>query len=183
MFLMFASGSYDGYYAYKNGELLVPSYEGAQYFEDGSVAHGDVYKVFFKEEPAVYDVTFDVIGDVLEGYAVKHDLITDTDCSAAVKAVGPTRFTISPVSRDDAGITVKVNDEPVEAVDGVFTFDTTAASTVSVAGSSSIESIEAESADNGDVFNLQGIRVATDGDLSRLPAGVYIVNGKKVAVK
>lgn len=183
MFSMFASGSYDGYYAYKNGELLVPSYEGAKYFEDGSVAHGDVYKVFFKEEPAVYDVTFDVIGDALEGYAVKHDLITDTDCSAAVKAVGPTRFTISPVSRDDEGITVKVNDEPVEAVDGVFTFDTTAASTVSVAGSSSIESIEAESAANGDVFNLQGIRVATDGDLSRLPAGVYIVNGKKVAVK
>lgn len=31
-----------------------------------------------------------------------------------------------------------------------------------------------------DVYTLGGVRVATKGDLSRLPKGVYIVNGKKV---
>ena len=31
-----------------------------------------------------------------------------------------------------------------------------------------------------DVFNLNGVRVGTTADFNRLPAGVYIVNGKKV---
>ena len=32
----------------------------------------------------------------------------------------------------------------------------------------------------GSVFNLNGVKVGTTADFNRLPAGVYIVNGKKV---
>ncbi len=31
-FTVYASGSYDGFYAYKNGELLTLSYESAKFF-------------------------------------------------------------------------------------------------------------------------------------------------------
>ena len=44
----------------------------------------------------------------------------------------------------------------------------------------SVNSIVNAPAMNGDVYNLQGIKVASDGNLSNLPAGIYIVNGRKV---
>ena len=46
---------------------------------------------------------------------------------------------------------------------------------------SAVIAVEAEDADGATrtVYNLQGIRVIADS----LPAGIYIINGKKVAVK
>ena len=46
---------------------------------------------------------------------------------------------------------------------------------------SAVIAVEAEDADGATrtVYNLQGIRVNADS----LPAGIYIINGKKVAVK
>ena len=35
----------------------------------------------------------------------------------------------------------------------------------------------------GDVYNVQGLHVGKDVDMSRLPKGIYIVNGKKYTVK
>lgn len=179
-FSVYASGSYDGFYAYKNGEAMDLS---ARYLEDSSVANGDVYKVFFVNDPGTHEVTFDVTGDALDGYAVKHDLIADTDCSAPVKAAGPTVFTISPVSRADKEIVVKVNDEEIKPVDGVFTFETKADTRVSVTAMSGIGDVITDTTGNADVYNLQGIRVASAADMSSLPAGIYIVNGKKTVIK
>lgn len=51
----------------------------------------------------------------------------------------------------------------------------------STTGIESVQS-EAETAQNG-VYTLQGVRVRTDNNLQGLPAGIYIVNGKKVTVK
>ncbi len=185
-FSVFASGSYDGFYAYKNDEFMNPSYEGAKYFEDEAVADKDIYKIFFVNEPTVHSVTFTVSDNALDGYDVKKDLIADVDYTAAVKAVGKTRFTISPVSSDVKSITVIVGDNEIKAVDGVYTFDTESDTGVSVAATSSIEDILAESDGNADVYNLQGIRVfrgATADDIAALPAGIYIINGTKIAVK
>ena len=114
---------------------------------------------------------------------MKHDLIADTDCSAPVKAAGPTVFTISPVSRADKEIVVKVNDEEIKPVDGVFTFETKADTRVSVTAMSGIGDVITDTTGNADVYNLQGIRVASAADMSSLPAGIYIVNGKKTVIK
>lgn len=179
-FSMYASGSYDGFYAYKNGAYIEPSYEGAKYFEDAEVGNGTVYKVFFVNEPAVYDVTFDIAAGALEGYEVKQDVLADVDCSAPVKAVGKTRFTISPKTEEAEALQILVNDQPVEAVDGVYTFDTESASTVSIL-TTGVAHIAADTPGAKEVYTLQGVRV--NAGSRKLPAGVYVVGGKKVVVK
>lgn len=50
---------------------------------------------------------------------------------------------------------------------------------------SAIEEVTTDSNDDHDIYNLQGIcirRNATQADIDALPAGIYIVNGRKVIV-
>ena len=52
--------------------------------------------------------------------------------------------------------------------------------------SAAIEDVLVETTTVADIFNLQGIIVkhrASKEDLHSLPAGIYIVNGKKVVVE
>ena len=37
----------------------------------------------------------------------------------------------------------------------------------------------AKQVNSGNIYNLQGVLVATDGDFSRLGKGIYVMNGKK----
>ena len=48
------SGAYSNLIAYKNGELMPASYEGAKYREDEDVADKDVYKFFFDNDPGTH---------------------------------------------------------------------------------------------------------------------------------
>lgn len=188
-FTVFASGSYDGFYAYKNDEKIAAPYDGAKYFEDENVAHKDVYKVFFVNEPTAHNVTFTVSNNALDGYAVNKDILAEVnDLSAPVKAVGKTRFTIAPIARAADGIKVTVGDKEIEPVEGAYTFETEADTNVKVTTSttSGIDNILTDANATADVYNLQGIcirRAATAADIKALPAGIYIVNGAKVAVK
>ena len=53
-------------------------------------------------------------------------------------------------------------------------------------GSSGIFDIEAAAALRTDVYNLQGMRVRRNADidaLRTLPAGIYVVSGRKLLVK
>ena len=78
---------------------------------------------------------------------------------------------------------MKLNDaDPVESVEGAHSFSVDGPVAVKLSASSTgIEAVEAEAtgAATRTVYNLQGIRVNADN----LPAGIYIINGKKVAVK
>ena len=47
-------------------------------------------------------------------------------------------------------------------------------------GTTAINEVTQERAAVYNVFNLNGVKVGTTADFNRLPAGVYIVNGKKV---
>ncbi len=188
-FTVFASGSYDGFYAYKNDEKIAAPFDGAKYFEDETVANKDIYKVFFITEPTAHNVTFTVAENALDGYAVTKDILAEvSDFTAPVKAVGKTRFTIAPVARAADGIKVTVGDKEIEPVEGAYTFETEADTSVKVStsGQSGIDSILNDADATADVYNLQGIcvrRAATAADVKALPAGIYIVNGAKVAVK
>lgn len=188
-FSVFASGTYDGFYAYKNDEKIAAPYDGAKYFEDENVAHKDVYKVFFINEPTVHNVTFTVSNNALDGYAVTKDILAEVnDFSTPVKAVGKTRFAIAPIARAADGIKVTVGDKEIEPVEGAYTFETEADTNVKVTTltPSGIDSILNDADATADVYNLQGIcirRAATAADVKALPAGIYIVNGAKVAVK
>lgn len=191
-------------YRTKDGLITIDSY-GAQdlkayrnyeevsftYYSSLSISNpvdGEVIKLFFKPANAVeHTVTFAVTDGALDGYEVKKDILSAVDTSAPVSAIGKTQFTIAPASRAAGDLNVKVGDTAVTPVDGVYTFETEADTTVTVGlPSSGIEDVVTSSDKTVDVYNLQGIRVAHSvnaADVDNLPAGIYIVNGKKVAVK
>lgn len=55
-----------------------------------------------------------------------------------------------------------------------------------IVGESGIQAIIADNSTKADIYNLQGIIIkhnASEKDLHSLPAGIYIMNGKKVVVK
>ncbi len=90
-------------------------------------------------------------------------------------------------SKNGSALIVNVDGEDVTAVDGKYTFTTEVAETrVAVSkdrsGMVSVESVSEE----GPVRNLQGIVLAgkaTPEVLAKLPAGIYIVGNRKIAVR
>lgn len=50
-------------------------------------------------------------------------------------------------------------------------------------GTTGIEPVQIQQKSVLGVYTLQGVRVRSDNDLNGLPAGIYIVNGRKVCVK
>jgi hypothetical protein len=169
-------------YVYLNDVEVEHPYTYAYGYVYVSFNDGDVLKAFLTGEPTAKNVTFDLasLGDA--EIAVKKDLIT----TVANPADGFTAFpgTQVDITSDDY-ISVVVNDEAVEAVDGTYTFTVADDTTVKVSTKeTSISSVAvSDKVTNNDVFNMQGIRVANTSNMKALPAGIYIVNGSKVVVK
>lgn len=46
-----------------------------------------------------------------------------------------------------------------------------------------VDSVETTAPTSGDIYTIGGVLVAKDGNMSRLPKGIYIMNGKKFVVK
>jgi hypothetical protein len=66
----------------------------------------------------------------------------------------------------------------------VYTFTVNADTSVKVSTTNGVSNISVDGNASSEVYNLQGIRVARSAEnLNSLPAGLYIVNGKKVVVK
>lgn len=182
-----ASYAPDGSKYYRNYELMNITY--LSYFSVTDPQDNDVIKLFFNPENAVeHSVKFDMNEDALEGYEVKKDILTPVFTEFPVPAIGKTLFTIAPVSRAaDDDLTITVGEKAIEPVDGVYSFETEADTTVKVTrATSGLENVISGENGTADVYNLQGIRVARQAnavDVNALPAGIYIVNGQKVAVK
>lgn len=171
---------------YLNDQLLDVTY--FSYYTLSNPQDNDVIKLFYVPENAIeHTVTFDMVEGTLDGFEVKKDIVAAVDPTQPVSAVGKTQFTIAPVSREGSDLTVTVGEENVEAVDGVYTFETEGDTTVKVTkATSGIENIICGENGTADVYNLQGIRVARQAkaaDVNALPAGIYVVNGQKVIVK
>lgn len=65
--------------------------------------------------------------------------------------------------------------------DGAFTVVVSKNTTVAVSlKGTGISSINAEKAAGNHIYNIQGVHVADNADMKQLPAGIYIINGKKV---
>lgn len=171
---------------YKDNELVAPAYVGGTYY-NLTMADGDVYKLFLKAEPTTYNVTFDVANDAASEVTVTADRITTiSNFTETLEAFGGTEIKIA-ANDADTQITVKVNNEPLTiGEDGAYTFNVAANSNVSVVlGNDGISSIEADAA-TGNVYNTQGVMVLKAADaqsVNSLPAGIYIMNGKKIVVK
>ena len=140
-----------------------------------------------KAEPTTYNVTFDVANDAASEVTVTADRITTiSNFTETLGAFGGTEIKIA-ANDADTQITVKVNNEPLTiGEDGAYTFNVAANSNVSVVlGNDGISTIEADAA-TGNVYNTQGVMVLKAADaqsVNSLPAGIYIMNGKKIVVK
>lgn len=171
-------------FVFVNGEAKSPNYEGGSFW-NLTLADGDVVKAFVAAEPVNCTVSIDAEEDV--DTAVTVDRISPvTDWSEGISCFNGTEVAISASLEDpDKAVVVTLNDEPLVAgEDGKYVFVVEKA-TNSVSITTTTSGVKSMITDQtvSPVFNLQGIRVANSNDLNNLPAGVYVVDGKKVIVK
>lgn len=163
---------------YLNGEAVAPMYEGSTSYQV-SLANDDVLKLYLAAAPKDCDVTFTVATDAQP--TVTRDLVVAVpDFRNGLTVFNGTQFAIAG---DD--ISVSVNEEKIEKNDeGQFVFtvsENTAVDITSATGVSNV-AVDASAADNR-VFTIQGRLAGSASDLNTLPAGIYVVGGKKVVVK
>ena len=129
-------------------------------------------------------MTFTVGSDVTPaGISVKRDIIVGVeDWANGFSALQGTQVDITAED-----ISVTVNGTAVTPVDGTFTFTVSDDTEVSIAKPTAISDIHAgETTAVRDVYNMQGVKVADNADnaaISNLPAGIYIINGKKIVIR
>ena len=165
---------------YVNGEA-VEEEEGVRML---NLADNAVVKVFLAEEPVSCDVKFEVADDVKD-LTVTHDVIlVDNDIETISKGYSCFNGTEFKVAEGEVKLQVSVNGENITAEEGNFVFVVTQPETVVKVSENigdSVEAITDAAAAPTAVFNLHGVKVSDTTD--NLPAGLYIVAGKKVVVK
>lgn len=163
---------------YLNNEEIVAGDNGYVF----SLSQNDVVKVFIHNSaPATCAVTFDVPAENAGDITVTSDRVRDEAAyTTGVNVLEGAEITIaSSESANIKGVTVDGTAiDPND--DGSYTFVASVNHNVAINAESGIIAIEGDNA-SSEIYNLQGIRVASD--LNALPAGVYIVNGKKIYVK
>lgn len=174
-------------YVYLNGEAVAPIYEGGNSLEIKPTENLSVVKCFLDNEPALQSVTFTVAANAADAFTATHDMIKPFDAADATLQCFPgTLFTLTP--SEGRTIKVIVNDEPLAMnEDGSYSFSVTGATTVNVDSDDNV-GVNGINADKTsfNIYNIQGIemmRNASANDVNNLPAGMYIINGKKVVRK
>lgn len=180
--------------AYLNDTLLEPMYEGSTTFEF-ALEDRDVVKLFFGNEPVKCNVSF-TVGEGLDASVVRDIIKTVEDWRDGFSCFGGTTVVVSEAG---TALDVKVNGVKVQPVDNTdrvadpqATLDNASsyefvvndpATTVEIskAAGTGIDSVSDTGSGSVAVFNLQGMKVADS--LENVPAGIYIVAGKKVVVK
>lgn len=166
--------------AYLNDALLEANYgqyQGLENFADGSVLK------FFAAEVEPIEINYELAEDVPA--SVFHDHISFIEEPGSHTVLPGTIVHVKPVALFDDEVlnplAVKVNGETLEPdADGNYSFFVTKATNVSIANSVEV-GVGAITTDDApaDIYNLQGLKV----NASTLPAGIYIMNGKKVIIK
>lgn len=170
---------------YHNGNEVTPSGFSAKSYEM-TLADGDVVKIFAgaTSEPEKHAITFG--GPALADVNVVADKITPvSDFDAPMSVMTGTHIDITPAQGKT--VTVKADNEPVAAgIDGVYRIVADADKHITVDSTSGISEIDAAETETGNVYNIAGICVLRNADaaaISSLPAGIYIFNGRKIAIK
>lgn len=168
---------------FNNGVYVAPQYEGSTSYYI-TFANGDLAKVYLASEPEKYEVTFtqNVEGAVT---SVTTDGQEYANWATGFTALGGTKVAVT-VDVEKAAVTV--DGEKAETDDnGNYIVDITKATNIVISESSGIENVSILNVTkDNNVYNMQGILViknASDCDLTTLPAGLYIINGKKVVIK
>lgn len=166
--------------AYKNNETFTGVYGGTSY--ELSLTDGDVIKIFLASNPEMLEAEL-TAGDGVDAskVAVTVDRIVNVADWAGKHSVLPgTEISIKPAEEYEISVAVD-GDDITAGEDGVFTVvaDKNTVIAVSLPVETGINAVDAEKLGNAGVYNMQGVRVG-NADMKQLPAGVYIINGKKV---
>ncbi len=165
------------YVAYLNGDETALG-------EVTDLPDGSVVK-YYAAAPQQYKVSFE-IDDNVEA-SIMTDLITDHATPADLTLMAGTRVDIRPADSELSEVLVDGTPLVADAA-GNYAFEVKDAHTVAVrqATPSGVENFGQDDRQQYDVFSLQGIRVRkglTAKEVRSLPAGIYIVAGKKLIVK
>lgn len=165
-----------------NGVYLVPQYEGSTSYYV-TLVDGDDIKVYLASQPEKYAVTITQnVEDAIS--AVATDGQAYSNYASGFTALDGTVVSIT-LANTKASVTV--DGATVEAdADGKYNVVITKETNIVVDKTNAIEEVVEVETLNNNVYNLQGILVvknATESQINALPAGLYIINGKKVAVK
>lgn len=169
------------YYAVKNVYLNDEKMQVSNSFSIPVEENNSVLKIYLSVVPAEYTVEFTVADDA-PGFAVVRDIVRTVETSQPVTVLSNTRFDITPELAD--ALVVKVNDEPVayDTENGRYQFAINSDSKVEITRNPLV-GVEITTADNAakKIYNLQGVEI--NKNVSELPAGIYIIDGKKVVRK
>lgn len=155
------------------------------YYLDGqdAMANGDILRIFY-EQPVKATVAV-TLSEAVEAskISVEVDTRAVADWASMSLFKGSTVKIIPATVADGKTMKCNVDGTPVNAdADGNFSFTVTGDHNVALDMSTTgIDAVGSDAdASAKVVYNLQGIRMP---DADNLPAGIYIINGKKVAVK
>lgn len=171
--------------AYKNDELISPDYTGGTSYTLNELADGDVVKVFLAGAPSTYNVTFDVTGSAANATVTRDKIKAVEDWNAGFQTLQGTEVSIK--AAEGYNMEASIGEDvltPDESGNCTFTVDADTNVKVVISSTSGIKDISNGNAGgNGDIYNLQGVLLkkgAASVDAENLPAGIYVINGKKV---
>lgn len=162
-------------------------------FNYNTVKHNDVILAFVEAEPEQHEVNVGGIGTA--PFAVlRHDVLNTEDPSSFAMYEG-TKFSIVPTgdeqikvkfgnAAEEAAVLTRAGEEELTADEnGAFHFTVNGPMSLVVEDlvPTAVNDIAVEGTAPAAIFNLQGIRV--NADASALPAGIYVIDGKKVQVR
>lgn len=172
---------------YLDNETVEPIYhdDSSDYYTIEKAGDNSVIKLFTQEAPQTYAVTFtteDVSADKIK---VLKDYVTEiSNPDNGFEALGFTAVTIATTD-DSVDIEVTADGETVNgSEEGSYLINITAPVSIHVKGNNSGVSVPVKDK-SFDIYNLQGIclmRSAGADCLHTLPAGIYIINGRKVKI-
>lgn len=182
---------------YLNGEVIENNY--GSYPATADMPEGSVIKLF-QSEPESHSVKLSISDDAKahvhadyvtaqEGgeFSVHHG--THIVISPATAAAAPSRYN-APTRAAQAPFAVTVDGKSVDPDEtGKVVVPVTGDTEIAVkAGdvTTGVDDVTGDSDTSVTVYNLQGIKVVdngTEADVNNLPAGLYIVNGKKTFVR
>lgn len=170
---------------YLNDVIINPQYEGSTSYQFG-LSHGDILKIYLASNPKTCNVDFDVKENV-GAVAVTKDLVrTIENWQNGFTTLQGTQVDVKADNEDNIKITV--NDEELTPTDGIYTFVVAKNTIVKIenGNDNGISNISADDTSIRTLYNMQGTKVTNGIDekrISDLPAGIYIINGKKIQVR
>ena len=160
-----------------NGKRISPEYEGS-FTYTLELADKDVIKVFVNGAPEKYSLSF-VMPEDTEGISLKHDHVAEvSDFTVPSTAHKGTLYTLTLPETSSYIVTLGTEQlflDDSNSVGFTPTGDTVLTVKTEQVG---IEYVAPDAA-HREVYNLQGMRI----DADPLPAGIYIMDGRKVIVK